>query len=125
MRGDEVVLLSIDGVPLPTPTKYDFEFSDLDTEKTGRDLNYFMIRHRKRADVYSFPLSWENIGLDDLRTIFNATSPEMFEATFFDVVSGEFITKTMYAGNRKVKTSIIEGDLSDVVCSISFNLIEK
>ena len=120
-----MVLLSIDGVALPTPTKYDFEFSDLDTEKTGRDLNYFMIRQRKRADVYSFPLSWEDIGLDDLRIIFNATSPEMFEATFFDIVSGEFITKTMYAGNRQVKTSIIKGDLSDVVCSISFNLIEK
>lgn len=120
-----MVLININGVDLPTPTKYEFEFSDLDSEKTGRDLNYKMIRHRKRANVYSFPLSWENIGLDDLRLIFNAISPPMFNVTFFDLVSGNRVTKRMYAGNRQVKASVIKGDLSNAVCSISFNLIEE
>ncbi len=120
-----MVLISINGVDLPTPTTYDFDFSDLDTEKTGRDLDYKMIRHRKRANVYSFPLAWEDIGLEELRLIFNAISPPMFNVTFFDLVSGNYITKRMYAGNRRVKARVIKGDLSNAVCSISFNLIEE
>lgn len=120
-----MALIRINGVDMPEPTAYDFEFSDLDTEKTGRDLNFKLVRARKRSRVYSVSVAWENIGIDKLKKIVTATDPVFFQVRLFDMVSGQFVEKTMYAGNRTVKTSLVKPDLSDAIGSISFNLIEQ
>ena len=120
-----MALIAIDGVELPSPTTYEFEFSDMDTEKTGRDLNFKLQRSRKRARVYSLSVSWDCLTIEDLNTIVTATDPEFFEVTLLDMVSGQFVTKTMYAGNRKVTAKMAQTDGVDTVGSISFKLIEQ
>ena len=118
-------LIKINGVALPTPTVYDFSFSDMDSEKTARNLNMRLLRDRKRARVYGIPLAWDNIRAEEIKRIVLATDPEFFVIAFYDIVFDTYITKEMYAGDRKVNVKIIKADLSDARGSISFNLIER
>lgn len=116
-----MVLVSIDGVDLPTPSTYRPPQFDLDSGDTGRNELGVMQRDRIRQGIYRLELEWKAINSSKLATIKAATQPDKFEVTFY--TEAGYVTKTMYAGDRNIEMArgFIE---SDIRWNVSCNLIE-
>ena len=104
----------------PTPTKFEIELSDIDSEGTGRGETGEMDRERVRADVYKVSVAFTNISSDDVSNIKEAISGEEFEVTLFD---GSYVTIRAYSGNRTLSLKSVD-DMSNAFWDMSFSLTE-
>lgn len=95
-------LLSINGVAIPTPSKFNITYNDLDSEETGRSLDGNLHRDVIGTNFRTIDLEWKTMERDDLRKLLNALSKKTFPVTYYDPIKDTMVTKTMYAGNRKV-----------------------
>ena len=117
-----MALLKINGVELPSPSKYKVKISDLDSEATTRNSEGYLIRDRVRAGVYRIDVSWEALTHSDYLTVVNALSPAKFTVEFWDPNSATAQTAQMYAGDRDAELVYKSG--SKAVISLSCALIQ-
>lgn len=104
----------------PTPTEYDVEIQDIDSEDTGRGETGYMTRERVRAGIYKVSLGFTNITSDDVLKIKEAIEPEEVTVKLFD---GETVTAKMYSGNRKLTLKSVD-DKANCFWDMSFNMTE-
>lgn len=104
----------------PSPTEYDVEIQDIDSEDTGRGESGYMTRERVRAGIYKISVAFTNLTSDDVLAIKNAIAPESVVVELFD---GGTVTANMYAGNRKLKLKSVD-DESNCFWDMSFSLTE-
>lgn len=95
-------MLSINGVAMPTPSKFNITYNDLDSEETGRSLDGNLHRDVIGVNFRTIDLEWKTMERGDLKRLLNALSKETFEVSYYDPINDSITTKTMYAGNRKV-----------------------
>ena len=95
-------LLSINGVPMPTPSKFNITLNDLDSEETGRSIDGNLHRDVIGTNFRTIDLEWKTMGRSDLSRLLNAVSNVNFTVTYYDPIEDAMISKLMYAGNRKV-----------------------
>ena len=95
-------LLSINGVAMPTPSKFNITLNDLDSEETGRSIDGNLHRDVIGTNFRTIDLEWKTMGRSDLRRLLNAVSNVNFTVTYYDPIEDAMISKLMYAGNRKV-----------------------
>ena len=112
-------ILSIDGVQLPAPMTYSVEYSDLDSDDTGRSEDGLLHRVRIRAGVAKIKVSWEQLDTATLDSILNAIAPESLSVTYYFGVQK---TATMYASAQSCDVRRINGGKAK--WNLSFNLIE-
>jgi hypothetical protein len=117
-----MAMLKIDGVDMPTPIKCDIPNFDLDSDDSNRNEEGYFQRDRIRDEIYKLELEWRNISSADLAKIKLAIKPAQVEVTF-PTETGD-ITKTMYAGDRKIEMAVYDVDFTKRLWNISFNLIE-
>ena len=114
-----MTILYLNGVAVPTPTKYDVSLADIQAANSGRNDAGVMSMEVVRKDVATINAAWEALTTEELETISTAISTDAIPVRFF---YGEYKEATMYKGDRKVdlKCQCDDGPR----WSMSFSLIE-
>lgn len=112
--------LLIDGVRMPTPDTFDFTEFDLDSASTGRSESGYLNRERVRASVASYDVGYTGMKASDAAVVREAVAPAVLEVEVWFL--GDYITRTMYAGDRKYQTHI-DANGNEIV-SLNFTLTE-
>lgn len=116
-------LLKFGDYTAPSPTEYNVEVSDVDTDGTGRGENGILQRDRVRGGdnvVHKLGMAWTCLTDAEHTQIINAVKPEAVDVRFY--YAGEFITKQMYAGNRK--SDLVPGTADDPRWNLSFDMTQ-
>lgn len=95
-------LLVIDGVAMPTPSKFNITLNDLDSTETGRSIDGNLHRDVIGTNFRTIDLEWKAMTRSDLQKLLSAVSKTTFTVTYYDPIQDAKISKTMYAGNRKI-----------------------
>lgn len=113
-------MLKIDGVVMPTPTDIQQGIMDLSDAKRNTKGD---MRIQRIATKRKFELSWGYLSKEDLRKLFNAVSPIMFEVEYIDPLDDAKKTGSFYAGDRNVSVlDYIDGNIR--YKDAKFNIIE-
>lgn len=99
---ENTTLLSINGASIATPSKFTVTLNDLDSEETGRSLDGNLHRDVIGQNFRTIDLEWATMTRDELQTLLKNVSHKTFTVAYYDPIQDATITKTMYAGNRKV-----------------------
>lgn len=112
---------SVDGVTnLPSPSKYDWKYSDVSASTAGRTEDGKMHKERIASKVH-LELSWQNLSDADASAILAAFQPEYISVEYYDYKALGFLTKTFYVGDRSVTSYSRRLGIG----TISFNIIEQ
>lgn len=95
-------MLMINGIAIPSPSKFNITYNDLDTEETGRSMDGNLHRDVIGTNFRTIDLEWRTMEREDLKKLLKALSNKTFSVVYYDPIHDAKITKTMYAGNRKV-----------------------
>ena len=117
-----MAMITIDGIELPSPSKYKPPNMDLDSEDSKRTELGVLQRDRIRAEVFKLELEWKGITSSQLATIKAAIRPASFEATFVTEIG--YITKTMMAGDRNIEMVKFDEDYNKIRWDLSCNFVE-
>lgn len=104
----------------PSPTEYEVEIQDIDSEDTGRGETGYMTRERVREGIYKVSIGFTNLTSNQVLAIKNAINPERIQVELFD---GTLTTAQMYVGNRKLTLKSIDDD-ANCFWDMSFSLTE-
>lgn len=118
-------MISINGVRMPSPTKYKVSFSDLDSPDTSRTESGLLVRDRVRQGVVKIEVSW-TVGSKDVSKLMRAVTPDKFTVQFFNPETGSYDTIQAYVGDRSnnMKSCTTNNPAADALWEVSFNLIE-
>lgn len=92
--------LRIDGAVIPPPSGYSFTEADL-VENSTRNGAGYLSWDVVRQNLGRLDLSWDNLDGERLQHVIQAIrSKKKFNATFFNLFTGEYETREFYAGDR-------------------------
>lgn len=120
-----MAFLTIGGVEVAAPSKFNVTLQDLDSEDSGRNkLTGKMARVRVNTFA-KIELEWNNLNRDECTTILNAIGSTFFSVSYVDPKRGRR-TSTFYAGDISTE-SFNYDEANDLVWykSIKFNLVEQ
>ena len=127
-------LLTVNGVSLPNPSKYDITYSDLDSQNAYTSEAGYLVRDMVRSNHITIDVSWDKLKHTQSKLILNAVSGKSsFKLRFYDKRTNSFIaegakdsngvTRKFYATDRK--SGVIKAfSLSNGYDSLSFQIIE-
>ena len=116
-------MLSVDGVPVKTPSSMSIGFQDVSNSDAGRTQDALMHKNliaRKRK----IDLVWAAPTPEEAHAILTAFYPEYFQVTYYDPLDGETVTRTFYSGDKQAPVKIWFANHKRYE-SISFNIIER
>lgn len=116
-----MAMINIDGVDLPSPSKYRLPNYDLDSEDSNRNEEGYFQRDRIRSEIFKGEFEFI-VSSSLLALIKSAISPAEFQATLLTEVG--YVTKTMYAGDRDIEMVKYDDDYNEIKWNIKFNLVE-
>lgn len=116
-------MLTVDDVPVKTPSSMAIGFQDVSNSDAGRTQDALMHKNlvaRKRK----IDLSWSAPTPEEAHAILTAFYPEYVNVTYYDPLDGRNTTRTFYSGDKTapVKRWTVNNKLYE---SISFNIIER
>lgn len=114
-------MITIDGVKLPTPAKYNHSQQDIDAGDAGRNELGILKRNRVRQGIHKIDLAWDVLTESQMRTVINAIQPSSVTVKFY--TADGMKTAKMYAGDRKMEL-VKYFDPRDRRWNVSYNLIE-
>lgn len=120
-----MAILKIDGTSIKDPSAFDWGFSDLSSDESGRSTNDGKMNKDILASKRQLSVAWNNPTKDEVSTILKLVSGKAyFQVTYPDALSGNFETRTFYVGDRKapMKQWNINGQ---IYSTLSFNFIEQ
>ena len=112
---------AVNGTPLPDPTAFSGETSDLDIA-ADRDTTGLLHREWVARKVPT-AIEWKNIGWDMCQQILQLVNTPSFQFTFPDPNTGTTRTGTYYAGNRKWSAVWLPTG-GEWIATLSFSVIE-
>lgn len=112
---------SVGGKSIKAPSSYQWDMEDLSDSSAGRTEDCVMHKNRIGQKI-AISLSWNNIPTNVASTILKAFNPEYIEVKYLDPMSGGYLTKTFYVGNRSAP--LYNGQLG-LWSNVSFKIIEK
>ena len=119
-------LRTVNGAPVPAPSKYDWKESDVSSATAGRTEDCLMHKETVAKKVH-IELEWQNVDDATARTVLQAFSMdddlnnEYVSVQYWDYRAMAYKTKTFYVGDRSV--SAYNRVLK--IGTISFNIIEQ
>lgn len=117
-------LIKINGVPIKTPSSFQYTRSDLDVD-SYRSLSGELIRNRVATKV-QLTLTWKSGAMDvqSMSTLLKAFDNEFFQVEYFDIHDGAMRVGTFYSSDKVAQMySYVNG--VPVFNEISLTLIEK
>lgn len=117
--------ITIDGIAMPEPNKFEWGEQDLDSEKTTRNAAGNMTRDviAKKSKI---SLGWPSLDMDEISKILKAIDKPFFTITAPNPKAGGIVTKTFYAGDRTAPAYSFNSKFAKMMWSgLSFDVIEK
>lgn len=115
------VLIRVDGVDLPNPSKLSWGLQDVSIGESGRDDTGYMYKGRI-TQKRKLELEWSAVSPTDASTILNAFNPEYVDVRYFDPLDNNWKIINAYVGDRTapvkiwtVKSKIYETIKLDVI----------
>ena len=118
----KTIMVSLNGVDLPSPSVYRVGRQDLDSEDSGRNELGFLTRDRLREGVLKLDLEYWAIDNSDAVLILNALTSTEMTVTF--LLEGYPVTKTMYVSDRNSELIRFMNNIDKMAWNINFSLIE-
>lgn len=119
----EEVFLKVDGVEMPCPSSFTWGLQDVSASESGRTDDLIMQKNRV-GQKRKLSLGWTGEDWKTTSKIMKAFNPEYFEVTYPDMLSGEYETRTFYAGDRSAPVQFWWVG-NQRVETISFEVIER
>lgn len=117
------VLIRVDGVDMPNPSKLQWGLQDISVGDSGRDDVGLM--HKGRiGQKRKISLEWSAVTPSTASTILTAFNPEYISVRYHDTLSNSWEVRTFYVGDRtgNVKMWTVDSKLYE---TISFDIIER
>ena len=115
------VLLRVDGVDMPNPSKMQWGLQDVSIGDSGRDDSGYMFKGRVTQKV-KLEVSWNAVTPAVASQILNAFNPEYINVRYFDPKENAWQIKNFYVGDRSgnvkiwtVKSKIYETIKLDII----------
>ncbi|CQR51486.1 DUF6711 family protein [Paenibacillus riograndensis] len=114
-------MISINGVTLPSPTKYQVYIQDL--SKGERNVNGLLLLERI-ATKRKIDLSWKMLSPSQYATILRLVSPVFFNVQYQDPEDATTRSGTFYAGDRSIGALNYTNGIVQYN-ELSFSIIER
>lgn len=115
-------------VAMPDPSTLEWGLQDVSAPDAGRtqDANATMYKEYITSKR-KLKLAWLNPTMEDAGTVLRAVNHEYFRVHYFDVMAGEFQTRTFYAGDRSAPFRWFGLNRSDSrrLTTLRFDVIER
>ena len=112
----------VNGIDVPTPSKFGWSLQDLSASHSGRTLDGLMHKNRV-AQKEKIVLQWNAITTAKASTILQMFDPEYFNVTYRSPKTNTIVTKEFYRGDATSPyyTWTKEGLME----SVQFDIIER
>ena len=117
------MLLSINGVEIPSPDSYSVTISDLDAS-ANRSANGTLFRDRI-AVKRTIEIGWTLLSSAELSTVLQAVSPVFFSVIYLDPQLNALKSGTFYVSDRPQSIAVKQSDGSYKWRNVSFSLVER
>ena len=118
-----MALLTVDGVSLREPSKYDITYKDLDSENSYTSETGILNRDMIRSNQHTISVGWDRLTADEMKEILHAVSNKSeFQLTYFDYYDMNYKTGRFYANDRQGVGKRVRK--TGGLFSLSFNIIE-
>lgn len=115
-------LQSVDGLTVPSPSKYEWKESDVSAKDAGRTEDAVMHKMMIARKIH-LELSWDYLTIAEASTVLTAfTRSEYFQVKYLDAKAGGYLTKTFYVGDRSTP---LYNAVKGLWENVSFNIIEQ
>jgi hypothetical protein len=112
--------LTINGVAVAPPTKYDPKLSAIDASSSGRNDAGIMTREVVRRNVANISVGWDMLTNAEFETLMSVLDNDEFTVNFY---MGTYKTANMYHGDLSISMVCVPKE-NDVRWNISCTLIE-
>ena len=117
------VLIRVDGVDMPNPSRLNWSLQDVSIGDSGRDDTGYMFKGRVTQKV-KIELEWSAVSPSVASTILQAFNPEYINVRYFDPMANAWQIKNFYVGDRSAPVKIWSVN-QKIYESISFDIIER
>lgn len=112
----------VEGVPLPTPSKFGWSIQDVSAADSGRTEDALMWKNRV-AQKEKISLEWLGCDTATASQILQAFQPEYFNVTYRSPLTNSVVTKTFYRGDAQAPYYWwVDGGRFE---NVSFDIIER
>lgn len=117
------VLIRVDGVDMPNPSKLNWSLQDVSIGESGRSDDGYMYKGRV-CQKRKLELEWSAVTPSVASTILTAFNPEYIDVRYFDPLENAWQIKNFYVGDRagNVKIWTVKSKLYE---TIKFDIIER
>lgn len=113
---------------MPDPSTLEWGLQDVSAPDAGRtqDVNATMYKEYITSKR-KLKLAWLNPTMEDASTVLKAVNREYFQVRYWDVMDGEYQTRTFYAGDRTAPFKWFNLPRSDSkrLTNLTFDVIER
>ncbi len=99
------VLIRVNGVNMPNPSKLQWGLQDVSIGDSGRDDTGYMYKGRV-TQKRKLELEWSAVSPSVASTILNAFNPEYINVRYFDPLANTWRLMTCYVGDRTAPVKI-------------------
>lgn len=117
------VLIRVDGVDMPNPSKLQWGLQDVSIGDSGRDDTGYMYKARVTQKV-KIELEWSAVSPSVASTILQAFNPEYINVRYFDPMANAWQIKNFYVGDRSAPVKIWSVN-QKIYETVSFDIIER
>jgi len=117
------VLIRVDGVDMPNPSKLNWSLQDVSIGESGRDDTGYMYKGRV-CQKRKLELEWSAVTPSVASMILSAFNPEYINVRYFDPLENTWQIKNFYVGDRSapVKIWTVKNKIYE---TIKFDIIER
>ena len=114
-------IASVDGAAITCPSSYKWELEDISAANAGRTEDTVM--HKLRiGQIVKLNLEWQNVATAVAAEVLSKFNPEYVTVRYLDAMSGGYLTKVFYVGNRGAP---LYNATLGLWSNVTFNLIER
>lgn len=117
------VLIRVDGVDMPNPSKLNWSLQDVSDGESGRDDTGYMWKSRV-TQKRKLELEWSAVSPSVASTILTAFNPEYVQVRYHDVKDNEWQIRTYYVGDRSAPVKIWTVN-NKIYETVKFDIIER
>lgn len=117
------VLIRVDGVDMPNPSKLHWSLQDVSIGESGRDDTGYMYKGRITQKV-KIALEWSGVTPSVASTILTAFNPEYIDVRYFDPMANAWQIKNFYVGDRSAPVKVWQTN-NKIYETVGFDIIER
>ena len=117
------VLIRVDGVNMPNPSRLNWSLQDVSIGDSGRDDTGYMFKGRVTQKV-KIELEWSAVSPSVASTILQAFNPEYINVRYFDPMANAWQIKNFYVGDRSAPFKIWSVN-QKIFETVKFDIIER